>query len=425
MNLDLWLEIFETVRKNKLRTFLTGLSVAWGIFMLVALMGAGSGLEHGATHEFRDDAINSIWISRGRTSLPWHGRGPGRDVPLGNADHDAVARTVDGIEHITSRMNMWGNYPVSRGDRSSAFDVRAVKPDHRFIEKTIVTRGRFLNDLDIAGHRKVVVIGKAVEDFLFGGAGFVGRSSPRVDSAGGAESLGATIEIAGVAFQVVGVFEDVGSEGEMKMVYIPISTAQRAFNGKDRINAIMFTVGGASTEESKAIERQAVELLAARLDFSPDDKRALRVHNNLEDFQKISDIFVGIRFIVWLVSIGTILAGVVGVSNIMLIAVKERTREFGVRKALGATPASIIGLVVLEAIVLTSLSGYVGLLAGVGLVELAAHLVPAAPFFREPTIDFGAAINATALLVVSGALAGFFPAWRAARVNPVEALRDG
>jgi putative ABC transport system permease protein len=407
-NVDLWLEIFETVSKNKLRTVLTGLAVAWGIFMLVALMGAGSGLEHGASHEFNDDATNSIWIHRGKTSKPWQGQPIGRDVQLDNGDHEAVARRVHGVEHITSRYNLWGNYPVTRGNKSSSFDIRSVHPDHQFLEKTIVTRGRFIDDLDVAERRKVVVIGKAVEEFLFGRE----------------ESIGQVLQVGGIAFRVVGVFEDVGSEGEMKMLYLPISTAQQAFNGKDKVHSIMFTLGDATPEESKAIEREATALLAQRHDFSPDDPRAIRVRNNLESAKKFSDIFLGIGIIVWLVGVGTILAGVVGVSNIMLIAVKERTREFGIRKALGATPASIIGMVVLEAVVITSLSGYLGLLAGVGLVEAASRFLPPFPFFRDPTIDFGAALTATALLVVSGALAGFFPAWRAARVNPVEALRD-
>jgi putative ABC transport system permease protein len=406
--LDLWLEIFETVRKNKLRTFLTGLAVAWGIFMLVVLMGAGSGLEHGATHEFRDDAINSIFLHRGQTSLPWAGRGPGRVVRLDNADHAAIAARIPGVDHITSRYNLWGNYPVVHGDKRGPFEVRGVHPDHRFLEKTTVLRGRYLDAADVAERRKVAVIGKAVEDFFFAGP----------------HALGETIVVAGVAFEVVGVFEDVGGEGEMKRLVVPISTAQTAFGDPDRVDGIMFTVGDATPEASKAIERRVVELLARRHAFSPEDPRALWVNNNLENYQRISNIFVGIRVIVWLVGIGTILAGVVGVSNIMLIAVRERTREFGVRKALGATPGSIVGMVVLEAVVLTSLSGYVGLLAGVGLIEAAARFLPPFPFFRDPAIDVRAALTATALLVVSGALAGFFPAWRAARIQPVEALRD-
>lgn len=408
LNLDLWLEIFETVRKNKLRTALTGLAVAWGIFMLVALMGAGTGLENGARAEFNDDATNSIWIHRGKTALPWRGQGPGRDVQLDNSDHEAIARTIPGVEHISSRFYLWGNYPVTRGKKTSPFDVRSVHPAHKYLEKTIVTKGRFLDDLDLAEHRKVVVIGKAVEEFLFGAE----------------DAIGQIIEVGGVAFRVIGVFEDVGQEGEMKMVYLPLTTAQRAFNGKDRVAQIMFTVGEATVEESARIARRTTELLAARHNFSPDDKRAIRVRNNVEEAKKFTDIFMGIRLIVWLVGIGTILAGVVGVSNIMLIAVKERTREFGIRKALGATPGSIIGMVVLESIVLTSLSGYLGLLAGVALVEGTSRALPDFPFFRDPAIDFGAAISATIFLVVAGALAGFFPAWRAARVNPVEALRD-
>jgi putative ABC transport system permease protein len=406
--LDTWLEIWETVRKNRLRTFLTGLAVAWGIFMLVVLMGAGSGLQHGAEHQFRDDAVNSIWIHSGKTSIPWDGQPVGRPIELDNADHDAIARQVQGVEHQTSRYNLWNNHPVVYGNKTSSFDVRSVHPDHRYLEKTEIVAGRYVDDLDLRERRKVAVIGVGVAAFLFG-------DEP---------PLGKVIKIGGVAFTVVGVFTDAGNEGEQKLIVIPITTAQRAFGGRDAVHTIMFTVGDATPEASKAIERQARALLAGRHDFAPDDEKALRVRNNLEEFQQISDIFLGIRFIVWLVGIGTILAGVVGVSNIMLITVRERTREFGIRKALGATPASIIAMVVLEAIVLTSVAGYFGLLAGIGLVELLGRNMPPGAFFRDPTIDVAAALQAMGLLVVSGALAGFFPAWRAARINPVEALRD-
>jgi putative ABC transport system permease protein len=409
LSADAWQEIWETVHKNKLRTFLTGLAVAWGIFMLVVLMGASTGLENGVTSQFKDDAVNSIWVFGGWTSQPHGGRGPGRRIQLRNGDHEAVARGVQEVEFISSRFGGWGEQVTVRyRDRVSNFDVRSVHPDHELIEKTIMMRGRFLHDGDLAEHRKVVVIGKAVDDFLFRGEDAIGRE----------------VAINGVSFQVIGVYQDLGGEDEDRVVYIPITTAQRAFNGADKINTVMFTIGEATVDDSKRIEAEVRQMMAERHGFAVDDQRALRVRNNLEQYRKVADIFVGFRWVIWIVSIGTIIAGIVGVSNIMLIAVKERTKEFGIRKAIGATPGSIIAMVVKEAVVLTSVAGYLGLLAGVAVVELIARLVPANDMFLEPEIDFSTAILAAALLVGAGALAGFFPAWRAARVNPVVALRD-
>jgi len=405
-NLDLWQEIWGTVRRNKLRTALTGLAVAWGIFMLVALLAFGKGLHNNVVYELRDDAVNSIWINPGQTSKPWQGHQPGRFIKFTNEDYDLIKR-VPGVDKITSRYFPPAN-TVARGAKTTSFDIRTVHPDHLYLENTVMIRGRYLDDLDIANRTKVAVIGDAVRDFLF---------------APDEEPIGQWIAVGGIQFQVIGVFHDEGGEGERKKIFLPISTAQMAFGGANQVNMIMFTVGSASLDESMVIDKRVRALLAERHNFDPEDKRALRMWNNLERYNDIAKIILMIQLFVWVVGGLTILAGIVGVSNIMLIAVKERTREIGIRKALGAPPRSVLSMITQEALVLTGVAGYLGLVAGVGFVEVARRYVPS-DIIRDPAVDLRIALAATVLLVIAGTLAGFFPAWRAARINPIEALRD-
>jgi putative ABC transport system permease protein len=409
LDLDTWQEILETIRRNRLRTALTGFAVAWGIFMLVVLLGSGQGLAHGVEYQFRDDAMNSIWVSQGRTSKPYQGLQPGRVIRFENRDYDEVTTRIDGVEYSSARFWIFGNQQVTWGGESGSFTIRSVHPGHKVLERTKVVAGRYINELDIRDFRKVAVIGTLVRDALFGGHG----------------ALGEELRINGIAFKVVGVFDDEGSESEREMIYLPISTAQRTFNGRNRVNQILFTTGEASLERSKVMVDEVRQILAANHDFDVEDKGAVFVMNAVENFQRFVQLMSGIRLFVWVVGIGTLLAGVVGVSNILLVAVKERTREIGIRKALGATPSSIVGLVLAEAILITSVAGYLGLTAGVGVLELVSkYLPPESSFFRDPQVDLEVALWATVLLVVAGTVAGFFPARRAASVQPVVALRD-
>lgn len=408
LSLDRWQEIFETLRRNKLRTFLTSLSVAWGIFMLVLLLGAGTGLQNSVEHDFRDDAINSLWLWAGTTSEPFEGHAVGRRIEFTNEDYEDIRRSLEGVEYITGRFYLGGTLIVRFGDKSSSFDVRACHPDHRYLENTDVIAGRFLNEIDVEERRKVAVIGEAVARFLFEDE----------------EPLGKWIQVNAIQYRVVGVFHDEGGEGELRKIYIPISTAQMAYGGGNRIHQLMFTVDEAHAADSKRMEEEVRRFLAARHDFSPDDQRALRIRNSLERFETVQSIFQGIQLFVWIIGGFTVIAGIVGVSNIMLISVKERTKEIGVRKALGATPGAIVGQIVQESIVLTGASGYLGLVAGVGLLELINRYVPENDYIRNPQVDIRVAATATVLLVICGALAGYFPARRAAKVNPVVALRD-
>jgi len=407
LDLDKWQEILDTIRKNKLRTFLTGFSVAWGIFMLIILLGSGQALENGVEYEMRDDAVNSVWVFPGQTSIPYQGMKPGRRVRFTNLDHEDIATGVDGVEHITSRFYV-GTVTVARGREHGEYDIRAVHPGHRHLEKTIITQGRYLNELDQRRHRKTAVIGDLVAKALFRGA----------------PSLGEEIRIRGISFQVVGLFEDVGSESEMEKVYIPISTAQRAFGGANRVHHIMFTTGDASLEETQAMTASVGKRLSANHKYDPADRRAVFIRNNNQEYYRFVGLMTGIRLFIWVVGIGTILAGVVGVSNIMLIAVRERTREIGIRKALGATPWSIVDLILQEAILITTVAGYTGMVLGVAVLELVSVYLPEGTIFRNPGVDIRIAVYATLLLVVAGTVAGFFPARKAAAVRPMQALRE-
>jgi putative ABC transport system permease protein len=407
MSVDGLRETLEVLRRNKLRTSLTALSVAWGIFMLVLLLAAGNGLRHGVEYDFRDEATNSIWVRSAKTSVPFRGQGPGRPVNLDDGDIEALMREVPDIEYMTGRYYVRGPLPVSRGNASATFDVRGCHPDHQFLERTIILSGRFIDELDIRSRRKVAVIGPTVTKALFGNE----------------DPLGQEINIRGVNYTVVGEYDDQGGEGELRRIYIPITTAQLVYHGQNRVHHIMFTTGGAGLDESAAMAKQSRDILGQRHAVSPSDRRALVVTNNLLQFRKLMDIFDWIRSFVWMVGLGTLFAGIVGVSNIMIISVQERTLEIGIRKAIGASPASIITMILSEAVLITSVAGYTGLTAGIGCVELFRHYLPQNEYIRDPSVDVRVGLIAIALLVLTGGLAGILPARKAARVRPVVAMR--
>lgn len=405
---DKWQEIFSTMKKNKLRTFLTGFSVAWGIFMLMILLGSGNGLQNGVNKEFESSATNTIWVWSGQTSLPYKGMKPGRNVQLVNEDYDEIKSKVQGIDKSSSRYNMWGSNTLSYKKQYGTFNVRNVYPDYAHIEKIKIVKGRFVNDPDIEQYRKVTIISTQVEEALFKGE----------------DPMGKYINVNGVPFKVAGVFtDDDNRDDNMQTIYLPITTAQRVFSGDNRINTIAITVGDASVEESKQIEQEVKSKLAAIHKFDPADPRAIFTWNSLEEFQRFTRLFRSIEIFIWVIGFFTIIAGIVGVSNIMMIVVKDRTKEIGIRKAMGATPWSIISLILQESLIITSFAGYVGLVLGVVVLESIGSKIES-QFFSQPSVDLRVALYALLLLVLSGALAGFIPARRAAAIKPIEALRD-
>lgn len=407
--LDTLQEVWTTLSAHPLRTVLTSLSVAWGIFMLVILLAAGDGLRNGVTHEFRDDAVNSLWVYGGTTQKPFDGLPVNRKIVLNNDDYDLLAKEIEGIEHITSRFYFkYRSMQISHGNRRGAFDIRASHPDHQFLEKSIITQGRFLNDLDIQEARKVAVIGVDVVKPLFGDE----------------DPMGKTIILAGTHYTVIGIFSDEGGAREQRKIYVPVSTAQLLSGGTSDVRQIMFTLDEERQAQTELVKKAVRKNLAANHSFSQDDRSALRIRDNMEEAQRIYSLIGGIKLFIWLVGLGTLAAGLLGVSNIMLISVKERTKEIGLRKALGATPRSIILLVVEEAFLITAFSGFMGLSAAMGLVHIVSEYVPPSNFFRDPSVDLATVLIATLVLIFAGVLSGLVPAYRAAQVSPVVALRD-
>jgi len=419
LSFDRWSEVLDTIRRNKLRTALTMISVAWGIFVLVFLLGLGNGFDNGLRSEFARDATNGIWITGAKTSIAHDGYDVGRKITFENRDYERAKSAKlpgpggQGIEHISGQFFIrggrfgGGEMLTKRNGKANSFQINAVHPDAIYLQAHTVVSGRFLDFVDIVQRRKSAVVGRPVVEFLFGGE----------------NPIGEWLNIAGVPFQVVGVFSDPGGAEQERQIYIPVSTAQLAFNGVDHLGMLEFTVGNANAAQTKIITDQVVAQLAERHKFDPKDPQAVRVQNNVENFERFSKLFWMISTFVVVIGLGTLAAGVVGVSNIMMIAVKERTKEIGVRKALGATPKSIVFMVIQEAVFLTGLAGLMGLSAGVALLELTNRVVHN-DFVKNASIDLKVGILATLGLVIAGALAGYFPARAAARVNPIHALRD-
>ncbi len=285
----------------------------------------------------------------------------------------------------------------------------AILPDYKFVEATQIIKGRFLNQKDIDDFRKSIVIGRLVYEALF---------------KSGEDAIGKYVKISGMMFKVVGVFNDPGSDRDLLRAYIPISTAQRVFNMGNNINTVQLNFEGVGAAESERIVEEIKEKLAKQHKFDPEDQRAVFIWNSIENYEKFMNLFAGIRLFIWIIGAGTIISGIVGVSNIMMIVVKERTKEIGIRKALGATPFSIVSLILQESVLITALAGYIGLVLGVGLLELVSDFLPSLDYFANPEINMNVALIATGLLVVSGAIAGYVPARKAASVKPVIALRD-
>jgi len=404
---DKWNEIYYSLKKNKLRSFLTGFSVGWGIFILIILLGVGEGLQNGVQQKFNSDAINSVWISGGITGMPYQGLKQGRRIKLKNSDYEAVKKQVNVAENVSARLNVWGGSSVIYKGEYASFDLKAVHPKHQFVENVKIIKGRFINQLDIDEYRKTAVIGKVAKEVLFKDE----------------DPIGKNIEINGIVFKIVGVFTD-ARDSEMKRIYLPISVFQKLFSGNEDIGQISMTADIQNKEDMTALEDNLRQLMASRHHFSVEDKRAIWVWSDFDQYLKVMKLFGGIKSFIWIVGLLTIIAGIVGVSNIMLVVVKERTKEIGIRKALGASPSSIISLIVFESVVITSVAGYLGMLPGIFLLEMVAKYVPNSDFFANPTVSFTLVIIAVSILIFSGIIASYLPARKAALIKPIEALRD-
>lgn len=412
---DKWQEIYSSLRKNPLRTFLTAFGVFWGIFMLIIMLGSGNGLENGVRKKFGGTVTNSVFIWTQRTSMPFAGLPKGRSFNMNNQDMLAIKREVSELEYLAPRNQLrgyGGGNNVSYNNQSGNFSVMGDYPEIRHIKPMDITQGRFLNNLDIEDKRKVAIIGTYVRDVLFG------KEDP----------INKNVKINGVFFKVVGVWssKQSGNQGERdsQMLYIPFSTFQKAFNYGNIVGWIAATAKPGYT--AVEVEDRIKEVVKTRHKIAPQDRRALGAFNAQKEYDKMTGLFNGIKGLIWIVGTGTLIAGIIGVSNIMLIIVKERTKEIGIRRAIGASPGSIIGQIILEAITLTSFAGYFGLLFGVILTEVLAFALGDGngdSMFLNPTIDFNIALTALCILIISGALAGLIPARKAIKIKPIDALR--
>ena len=323
-DLDKWQEIFTTLQRHKLRTLLTAFGVFWGIFMLVLLLGVGKGLEKGVYLEFRGVATNSFFLWGGRTSIPYKGLNPGRYVSFSNNDIRAIREHIPEAKYINANSYLWGEFAITYQEKSGAFNVQGCLPDFLQIEPLDIPEGRFINLRDVQEKRKVVVIGQRVREVLFGAE----------------DPLGKYVDVKGVFFQVVGVFKVISSGGQgqdrTERLYMPIATMQQAYNQGNEVRSL--GIGVAEHLSASVVQEKVLDVLKTRHKVAPDDQRGIGSWNMEEEYRKIQNLFWGINIFIWLVGTGTIIAGIVGVSNIMLIIVKERTREIGIRKALGATP---------------------------------------------------------------------------------------
>ena len=411
-DLERWQEIFDTIRKNKLRTFLTGLSVASGIFILVILLGFGQGMRNGIENEFKQDASTSVWVWPGVTSKEYKGLNPGRRIQLVNENFDKASTMFkEGIDRGSARIFVRG-VNVNYGKEALIYGVQGVASDFQFIENAQISEGRFINYQDEISNGKVAIIGDKIKKDVFG----------EVET-----PIGEFIDISGIPFKVVGVYKEM-EDREEERIYIPITTAQRTFNGGNRVNNMTFTLPPVENFD-KAVA-QAVDFknglrqyLQQTHTIAPDDTGAIEVWSAMEEAKRYYGLTNNIKLFFWFVGVCTIIAGVVGVSNIMMIVVKERTREIGIRKALGAKPWSIIGMILHEAIFVTAISGFGGLIFSMALLEIVGPNIEV-DYIMNPSVNFNVAFSTVIVLIVAGTLAGFVPAYKAAKVKVIESLRD-
>jgi putative ABC transport system permease protein len=412
-DIDRWQEIFDTIRKNKLRTFLTGLSVASGIFILVILLGFGRGMENGIRKEFEADATNRIWVWTQVTTKKYKGLNPGRKIDLRNSNFDYINSVFTGQLEYKSGLFRVSGATINYKQESGSYGIQGVSQDYQQIENIKLLSGRYINYSDLESNNKVVIVSNKIKRELLN----------KIDN-----PIGEYLQIGGINFKIVGVYTDEGGEREENRIYIPITTAQNVFNGKNKLANLGFTLRPEKSfdkalKTSNLFTKQIKQYLKQVNTVSPEDNSAINVYNALDEAKRYYTLTDNIALFFWFVGICTIIAGVVGVSNIMLILIKDRTREIGIRKALGAKPWSVIGMVLHESIFVTTFFGFGGLIISMALLEIVGPMVQV-DYIVNPSVNLNIALTMVILLIIAGALAGFFPAWRAATIKPIEALRD-
>ncbi len=404
-DLDRWREIFQAISKNKLRTILTGFTISFAILLFTLLFGIGNGLKNTFTEEFAGDAENVIYINKGKTSKAYKGLQVGRKIQFENDDYKfLIDKFEKDIQYITPIFSK--NLKASYRDEKSRNQVRGTVPDIQFLEELVIEQGRFISQFDIKKKAKVVAIGRLVEKDLFGK-----RSA-----------LNKRISIDGFNYKVVGVFSDAGGDNDERYIYTPISTLQAIYGNTNHIDRIRITFNPSMTNaQAIAFGKKIGKELKAKHDVHPRDQSAIHIQNMAEVKGQVGQMMFGLNLVILIIGLGTLIAGIVGVSNIMVFVVRERTKELGIRKALGATPKSIVGMILQETLLITAIAGYSGLLIGVAVLE---YMTPVLKeyFITDPSVSDTLMIGATVTLIVSGLIAGYLPARRAARIKPIDAL---
>lgn len=411
-------EIWQTIARNKTRSLLTAFGVFWGVFLLVVLSSTGNGFENGMMRQVEGVTPNTGLFFSGTTSEPYKGYQKGRNWSMNLSDLEVIKEKIPNIVAISPEASVWTSEDknVVFGNRSGSYTVKGVMPEYNYIMKSRILKGRFINDTDIANHRKVCLLGKRAYEELF-------------DK--GEDPLGKMVRVNGLYFQVVGVISTYNTNVQIngspdESVVLPYTTMNQLFSLGDNVH--FFLLAASDNASIAEIEEDVKQLLKQRHDIAPDDKTAISSFNLEEIFKMFKGLFLGIHILIWIVGLGTLLSGIIGVSNIMLVTVKERTREIGVRRAIGAKPKSIIKQVLSESLLLTTLAGLVGLCIGVGIMALVATITSNMPsdnmMFQDPNISFKAAVAATIIVIISGLLAGVLPAWRAIQIKAIDAIRE-
>lgn len=404
---DTWKEIFETIRKNKLRTFLSGFTVALGILIFIILYGFGNGLKNQFDEFFSDDSTNTMFLFPGKTTRPYKGYKSERRIEFDNSDLADIEEDFGMfVDYVTPRISRGAN--VKYKNESNNYQTKAVAPAHMLSEKTIIMKGRYLDQNDLKEHAKVIVIGRLVDKDLFKGE----------------DSLGKYVTLGGSAYKVIGVFQDEGGDNEERSIYMPYTTRQLIELNNDKIDQIIIgfkpEIGYAGI---MAFQKSLDQYLRDKKNIHPRDPNGIFIRNVADQYKQNQQFATVLQIIVTFFSIGTLIAGIIGISNIMVFVVKERTKELGIRKALGATPKQVISTILFESIFITTISGFIGLIIGISILTLTGEALEDF-FIKNPYVDMGVSIFATLVLIVFGGIAGYIPAKKAANIKPIVALRD-
>ena len=405
-DIDRWQEIFSSIRSNVLRTVLSGFTVALGLYIFIVLFGIGKGLQNAFQEGFTRDAQNLISIFTGKTTIAYEGLQADRQVTLNNSDYNAIVDAhPEKVQYSTPRYST--NLNVKYGKESGFYQISGANDEEVKIENRQLLNGRFISPKDIDEKQNVAVIGRMVQRDLIKNGDPVGKE----------------LEINGSVFKVIGVFSDDGGDWDERMISIPISTLQQMKKGSDTVSTVYIAYDEKlNPEQALAYSDQLEKELKARKKVSPDDENAVVVRNRAEGLKDSFQFLFVITMIVGFIGLGTLLAGIIGISNIMVYIVKERTQEIGVRKAIGAKPRSIVTLIIQESIVITVISGLIGVALGVLTLKLIGNSLEEY-FIKDPSVGWLLITAAFISLVMSGLLAGFVPAYRASKIKPIEALR--